>query len=157
AKGLVLSKASEIKNGKLTCWLASGKEVEAELLKIDKDTDLALVKVKARQLKPIQWAAQEVSVGQWVVTPGIADTPQAVGIISTPRRKILPKRAFIGVQLDLNANVAKIAQIMEGLGAEKAGLKAGDLILAVNGSPVKEGDELIKTLRNFREGQSVEL
>ena len=37
ASGLVLTKASEIKSGKLTCWLASGKEVEAQLLAFDDD------------------------------------------------------------------------------------------------------------------------
>jgi len=157
ATGLIVTKASEIKKGKLTCWLATGKEVPAELLQIDEENDLALVKVKAKGLKAIQWATEEPSIGQWVVTPGIAESPQAVGIISVRRRKILPKRALIGVQLDLKAGAAKIAQIVTGLGAEKAGLKPGDRILAVNGSPVVEGDELIKTLRNFREGQSVKL
>jgi len=46
---------------------------------------------------------------------------------------------------------------MEGFGADKAGLKAGDQILAVNGSAVKESEELVKALRNYREGQTVEL
>src|SRR5690242_6973861 len=30
--GLVLTKASELKKGKLTCWLANDKEVDAELI-----------------------------------------------------------------------------------------------------------------------------
>ena len=155
--GLALTKASEIKSGKLTCWLASGKEVGAELIRVDEANDLALIQVKAKGLKPIQWAAGPVSVGQWVVTPGVAQTPQAVGIISVPRRKILPKRAFIGVQLDFQAHGARIDKILEGLGAEKAGLKPGDRIMAVNGSVVNEADDLVKTLRTFREGQMVKL
>jgi len=157
ANGLAITKGSEMKKGKLTCWLASGKEVGAELIKTDEENDLALIKINAKGLKPIQWAAGAVSVGQWVVTPGIAETPQAVGIVSVPRRKILPKRALIGVQLDFKARGARIAQVLEGLGAEKAGLKAGDRILAVNGLEVSEGEELIKRLRNFREGQVVKL
>jgi serine protease Do len=157
ASGLAVTKASEIKEGKLTAWLAIGKEVEVQLIAKDEENDLALVKVNAKNLKPIQWATEEPSVGQWVVTPGIAETPQAVGIVSVPPRKIPPPRAFIGVVLDFKSPDAKIAQIMAGLGAEAAGLKPGDVVLKVNDTPVKEGQELVKTLRTFREGQSVKV
>jgi len=157
ASGLAVTKASEIKEGKLTAWLAIGKEVEVQLIAKDEENDLALVKVNAKNLKPIQWATDETSVGQWVVTPGIAETPQAVGIVSVPPRKIPPPRAFIGVVLDFKSPDAKIAQIMAGLGAEAAGLKPGDVVLKVNDSPVKERQELVKKLRTFREGQSVKL
>src|SRR3989475_4647435 len=157
ASGLAVTKASEIQDGKLTAWLAIGKEVEVQLIAKDEENDLALVKVNAKNLKPIQWATDETSVGQWVVTPGIAETPQAVGIVSVPPRKIPPPRAFIGVVLDFKSPEAKIAQIMAGLGAEAAGLKPGDVVVKVNDAPVKEGQELVKTLRTFREGQSVKV
>ena len=157
ASGLAVTKASEIHEGKLTAWLAVGNEVEVQLIAKDEENDLALVKVNAKNLKSIQWATEETSVGQWVVTPGIAETPQAVGIVSVPPRKIPPPRAFIGVVLDFKSPDAKIAQITAGLGAEAAGLKPGDVVLKVNDSPVKEGQELVKTLRTFREGQSVKL
>ena len=110
AAGFALTKASEIRKGKLTCWLPGGKEVDAELIATDEENDVALVKVHADGLKPIEWSSEEIFVGQWAVTPGIESTPQAVGIVSVPPRKILNKR-----------------------------------------------EELTKTLRNFREGQSVRL
>ena len=142
AGGLALTKGSEIRKGKLTCWLPGGKEVDAELIGIDEENDVALVKLRAEGLKPIEWSAEEVFVGQWAVTPGIEPTPQAVGIVSVPPRKILHKRALIGVQLDFNSSTARIAQIMAGLGAEKAGLKSGDVIVAVNNTPVKSPAQL---------------
>jgi serine protease Do len=157
ANGLALTKASEITDGKLTCWLPGGREVPAQIISVDAENDLALVRVKARGLRPIVWADNTVSVGQWAVTPGIEETPQAVGIVSVLPRKILHKRAIIGVRLDSNSNAAKIAEVFEGLGAQKAGLKPGDVIVALNGSPLKEGQELIKQLRKFREGQLVRL
>src|SRR5438046_10732466 len=80
ASGLAVTKASEIHEGKLTAWLAVGKEVEVQLIAKDEENDLALVNVNANNLKPIQWATDAPSVGQWVVTPGIAETPPAVGI-----------------------------------------------------------------------------
>ena len=132
ANGLALTKASELKKGKLTCWLATEKEVDAELIGIDEEEDVALVRVHAGGLKPIRWAAGEVAVGQWAITPGIAETPQAVGIISALPHRIRPPRALIGVQFDYGGSTPKIQNILPGLGAEKAGLKPGDLIVAVN-------------------------
>jgi len=157
ANGLAVTKGTEIKQGKLTGWLASGQQVNAQLIGVDEENDVALVKVEAKGLKPIRWAVEAVSVGQWVVTPGISEMPQAVGIVSVPTRRILPPRALIGVQLDQRSSAAKIERIMTGLGAEKAGLRAGDLILSVNGAPIQEGEALIARLREFRAGQRVEL
>ena len=67
--GLAITKASEIKEGKLRCTLANGQQADADLLAVDDENDVALVKVNAAGLKPIQWATGDVSVGQWVVTP----------------------------------------------------------------------------------------
>ena len=118
---------------------------------------MALVRVHARGLKPIQWAAGEVAVGQWAITPGIAETPQAVGIISALPRRIRPPRAFIGVQFDYGGSTPRIQNILTGLGAEKAGLKPGDIIMAVNGAAVTNREQVVETLREFREGQNIKL
>jgi serine protease Do len=59
--------------------------------------------------------------------------------------------------LDYEASSAKIREVMPGLGAEKAGLKPGDVLLQVNAQPVKNSKELTGTLRQFREGQTVTL
>jgi serine protease Do len=157
ASGLVLTKASEIQKSDLSCKLANGQRVAAHLQAMDEENDLALVKLSATGLKPIQWTSQLVEVGQWVVTPGIGSTPEAVGIISVPRRKIPPKRALIGVQLDFMAPVARIGNILPGMGAEKAGLKPGDVILAINTTTVTNSEQLVTRLGAFREGQTVQL
>ena len=155
--GLVLTKASELKKGKLTCWLAVEKEVEAEVIATDEDEDVALVRVHASGLKPIQWAAGEVSVGQWAITPGIAETPHAVGIISALPRRIRPPRALIGVQFDFSGSAPRIDELLPGLGAEKAGLKPGDVIVGVNHVTVTNREQVVEALREFREGQTVKL
>jgi serine protease Do len=154
ARGWVLTKASELKPGKLTCWLASEKEVEAEVLKVDEDFDLALIQCKARGLKPVQWANAPVVLGQWAVTPGIASTPQAVGVVSALSRRIRPQRSFIGVLFE-SANSLRIEELISGLGAEKAGLRTGDKVIAINGESVTRRDEIIDCLAKLREGQTV--
>lgn len=155
--GLVLTKASELKAGRLTCWLATEAEVGAEVLETDEDEDLALVRVNAPGLKPLKWAAEEVAIGQWAITPGIAETPHAVGIISALPRRIRPERAFIGVQFDFGTTVPQVGELMPGLGAEKAGLKRGDVIVAVNGQAVTNREQVVETIREFRAGQTVKV
>jgi serine protease Do len=153
--GLALTKASEIKKGKLTCWLATDQEVDANVLAVDVDEDVALVQVAARGLKPIRWDSSEVAIGQWAITPGIGETPHAVGIISALPRRIRPQRALIGVQFDFSTSIPKIDELLPGLGAEKAGLKPGDFIKAVNGNSVTNRFQIVEILRDFRAGQSV--
>ncbi|HOX56923.1 MAG TPA: PDZ domain-containing protein [Candidatus Paceibacterota bacterium] len=157
ANGLALTKASELKQGKLTCWLATEKEVGAEVIGIDEDEDVALVRVRARGLKPISWTEGAVAVGQWAITPGISETPHAAGIVSALPRRIRPPRALIGVQFDYGIVEPRIDLILPGLGAEKAGLQPADLILAINGMAVTNREQVVETLREFREGQTVRL
>jgi serine protease Do len=155
--GLALTKASELSAGKLTCWLATGEEVEAQLLAVDEDDDVALVRVKANGLKPIQWATEPVVEGQWVITPCLADTPLAVGIISTLPHRIRPQRAFIGVTFDVYATRPTVGFLEPGFGAEEAGVKPGDIVLAVDGTSVTNSDQVIDILREFRDGQAVHI
>jgi serine protease Do len=157
AGGLTLTKASELRAGKLTCWLASDKEVPAELLAVDEDEDVALVRVHAPGLKPVTWAAGEVSLGQWAITTGIADTPHAVGIISALPRRIRPRWAAIGVTFDRSTPLPRVAALMPGFNAEKVGVKPGDLLTAVNGAPVTNQEEVRRILREFGQGQTVKL
>lgn len=157
AEGLVATKASQVQDGKLTCWLAGGKEVNAELLVSDVRNDVALVRVQAQGLQPVRWVAERPSIGQWAVSPGIESLPQTAGIVSAAPRRIYPPRAFAGVELDSDETQARIARVMPGLGAEKAGIQAGDVIVAVQGATVKARTELSAKLRPFQEGQSVRL
>jgi serine protease Do len=155
--GMVLTKASELKPGKLTCWLANEQEVAATVVGVDEEQDVALVQVQARGLKPVQWVTNEVVIGQWAITPGIAATPQAVGIISALPRRIRPQRALIGVQFYVNTSIPKIQMILPGMGADKAGLKPDDVILAVDGAEVTNRLQVVETLREFRDGHTLKL
>lgn len=157
AKGLVVTKASELGQGALSCRLSSGNTVPARLLVVDEDNDLALVQVEADGLKPIVWADDESALGRWAITPGVESRPEAVGIISAAPRRILHKRAYIGVLPDYRASKARIQEVTPGMGADQAGLQPGDIILRVNGEPVENGEALVSILRTFREGQIVQL
>ncbi len=127
------------------------------MVQADEEEDVALVRVKAPGLTPLRWSEGEIYIGQWAVTPGIAATPQAVGIISALPRKIRPRRAFIGVRFDFNTTSPRIEELLPGLGAEKAGLQAGDVILAVNNHSMTNREQVVEALRDYRAGQNVKL
>jgi serine protease Do len=155
AEGWILSKASELTGGALTCLLPDGAEVAARVVTVDDRNDLALVRVEVDGLRPVAWAAAEAAVGQWAITPGLDSVPEAVGIVSAPPRRIQHRRALIGVELDPASSEARIRGLMPGLGAELAGLSRGDIVRAVNEVPVASREELVRLLREFREGQQV--
>jgi len=158
SNGLAVTKASELsRKGKLTCWTADDRHVDAEVIATDDEDDVALVRVQAGGLIPVEWSDDEVHVGQWAVTPGLAKTPQAVGIVSALPHKIRPQRAFIGVEFQFPGTTPKIGKLTPGLGAEKAGLQKGDLIVAVNGDQVTNRMQVVEALREFRQGQVVKL
>jgi serine protease Do len=156
--GLALTKASELTAGKLTCWLATGEKVEAQLLAVDTEDDVALVRVKASGLKPIQWATNQALEGQWVITPCLADTPLAVGIISTLPHRVRPQlRAFIGVVFNKFASRPTIEWVMHGFDAEKVGIKPGDIVVSVDGKSVTNSEQVQSILQDFRDGQMVRM
>jgi len=155
--GLAVTKASELKKGKLTCWLADDTEAAAERISTDEEDDVALVRVRAAGLVPIEWAADDVKIGQWAITPGIAATPHAVGIISALPRRIRPQRAVLGIVFDIHSSEPKVESVFSGLGAQKAGMQKGDLIVAVNNSSVSNRQQVVETVLEFRKGQTVKL
>lgn len=155
--GTTATKASQLKPGKLTCWLAGGREVEAEFLIADSKNDVALIRVKTTGLKPIRWASEKPSPGQWAVSAGIEESPQTIGVISAGPRRIFPPRAFAGVELDPGEAPVRIARVMAGLGAERAGLVSGDVLVAVQGVAIKDRADLTAKLRPFQEGQRVRI
>jgi serine protease Do len=154
--GLALTKASELKTGKLTCWLASEQEVPVEKLAVDDDEDLALVRVHSPGLKPIRWTDEQVTIGQWAITPGIAATPNAIGIISAIPRKIRGRQAYIGVRFEPTGST-KIDELLPGMGAEKAGMKPGDIIIGIESEVVTNREQVATRVRDFRDGQTVKL
>ena len=152
--GWIATKASELVVGKLTATLASDRTVDARVVATDEDNDLALVKIEANGLEPVNWRKDDSAPGEWVATQGLAAVPDAVGIISGIPRKILPARALIGVRFGLNEGEStRVDSLAPGSGAEQAGIRPGDVILSVNGQAMKTRTELVAAVREFPAGQ----
>lgn len=162
--GWILTKASTLR-GAAEVQLPDGQQVPARLVGVHEPYDLALLHVAAHGLQPIRWRpSKEIAVGSWVVSVGPEAVPVAVGVISVGTRKLPPARpkpspnsGYLGISLDTQAREARISEVLPGGGAAKAGLKANDIILAIAGKKVPDGDTLLRILNYLKPGEEVEL
>jgi len=167
ADGWILSKFSELKGKKIKCKLPGGKEVEAEMFGHDDPFDLVLLKVEAEDLKPIEWTDSKVSrLGHWVASVGPGQDPVAIGVVSVLARKVKGAKysapaggqgGFLGIALDQEFAGVKILEIVPNMPAAKAGFKADDLILSVDGKEVQDSEEFQALIGRHKAGESVTL
>lgn len=155
--GEILTKASELK-GELECRLMDGRRLKAEIIATDRESDLALIKIDAANLSPVDWdLGPRPEVGQWFVTPGLEELPLSVGIVSVAEQTIPPDKGVLGISVSSDEGAAKITKVFEQSGAAKAGLKVGDIVTRVADQSVKTGDALSARIRNLRPGDSLKL
>lgn len=103
------------------------------------------------------------SSGVGFATPSSSDARIAREIIATGQAH----NAYVGVSLDptvsggaaiaKNSSTAGASPIVPGSPAAKAGLEAGDLITAVNGTPVASVNQFVATIANYAPGDTVTL
>jgi serine protease Do len=83
-----------------------------------------------------------------------------------PEHKVIRGSIGISFQPSPSSAVARvygfksgviISAVGAGLPAAKAGLKAGDIITTINGQAVKDGDDLVARISEFKPGASVDL
>jgi serine protease Do len=176
--GYILTKASELRNGIISVRFADGTEYEAEIVGRHRGTDLAMLRVDVKGLKPVKFAdVTKTRVGHWLAAAGPSTEPVAIGILSAGLRKIPAddpfneesiivnhNRGYMGIRLedykDPNDKGGKsvgalITEVTRNTPASKAGLKIKDVIVAVNNTKVVGRASLQETLEYFRPGESV--
>lgn len=157
ADGYILTKASQLA-GPVTVRLHDGRELEARLVGVQMDNDLAMLKIEATGLPVIRWSdAAAPAVGQWLATPGLGDLPLSVGIVSTKPRTIPAERGILGIGLNDGENGPEISQVFPHSGADDAGLRAGDIILSVAGQAVANSRTLAESIQRRSPGESLRL
>src|SRR5207248_1319195 len=149
ADGWVLTKASLLPAGsKIVCKLPNDKNLEAKLVGVEEPHDLALLKVAANNLTPIEWkTSKEAMPGDWVASPGDNKEPAGIGVVSVAARSVSPRNypriiaadgGFLGITgaPEEDSDGVKIREIVPNSAAAKDGLKVDDLIIAINGKKV---------------------
>lgn len=168
ADGWILTKHSEVK-GTPICHLKDGREFEACVVSVDDRFDLALIKIECTGLKAVEWCESKCApVGNWVASAGPGNDPVAIGVVSVAARNVpvsktpvrptpSPTSGYLGVSLAIEADNARIEAVSPGSAAEKAGLKANDVVLAVGKQAIKDSNALIDTLQRHKAGEVVML
>lgn len=167
--GFILTKASELK-GAIWVRLPDGSEYEATTVAAHKDTDLALLKVDVKGLKAVKFAdTVKVPQGNWLAAAGPNSDPVSVGIVSVMTRKLTgrdtlitnPNRGYLGVfpsdekDDDGNPVGAKLTEVTPDGAAAKAGLKADDIIVEMNGKSITSQTSLRDFLESLRGGDVI--
>jgi serine protease Do len=160
--GLVVTKASQVidEEGKLRdviCELSDKRNFKPRLIGLEPQHDVALLKINARKLTVIKWstAAEGPSLGSWVITPGIRKTPVSIGVLSVGPTEI--KGGVLGILLGDDENSTAIIRVFNGSGGERAGLKAGDVVIKVNDKEMKDRQMLQDTVRSHLAGEEITL
>src|SRR5262245_15138981 len=166
--GYVLTKASEVKGGRLSVKTHDGRDLDATVTVTSDGFDLATLKVDGTGLEPIRWSStKECPVGNWIAIASPAGDPVAVGVVSTcprtppppygPPRVPSEQSGFLGVTLDQESAGATIGSVSAGSAAEKAGIQPKDTILRVDDNEIVNQESLINTLLGYKAGEKVKI
>ena len=167
ANGWILTKASELK-GKPVCKLKDGRELPAKVVGVLLSWDLAMLKIEARGLQPVEWReSKQVPVGNWLASVGLGEDPVAIGVVSVAARKSSAPagpggrpgaaRGYLGVTLDTTDEGLIITEVKSGTPAEKAGLRKDDLVLTLAGQATRDLDAFINLVQRHEPGEVVTL
>lgn len=163
-EGVLVTKATQLK-GKITVKLSDGRVLEAEKLGEDREADLAVLRVPAAGLKSALWREGVPEQGRLIAAVGEKGEPVTLGTVTSEPRKFnlvdrpagpaAGPRPFLGVGVEDVDNGAKLSNVSPGSPADKAGLKAGDIIRKVGGQAVKGLAGLRAALDKHKVGDKV--
>ncbi|HVJ46328.1 MAG TPA: PDZ domain-containing protein [Luteolibacter sp.] len=158
-EGHVLTKASEIAGvANLSVRIDQQTYADAKVINVDDTWDVALVKVEASGLIPVNYAStSNIPQGSWVVTNGATSLKARralVGIVSAKIRAIASGGG--NPAIDFKKDSLEIEDLADDAGAGAAGLKKGDVIVAVNGKRVSGFEEFSEILKQHKPGTTVQ-
>jgi len=67
------------------------------------------------------------------------------------------EHAYLGISIDATASTARVAAVKPSTPAQNAGLKAGDVVVEVNGKTIASGDDLTRAIDAHKPGEKITL
>jgi serine protease Do len=135
---------------------------EVKVISVDPLWDVALLKVEAQDLTPAEFAPDsKLEQGTWVVVNGATSRTKRrvlAGIISAKAREIpTAGGAGLGLVLEIIKDKLRVKEVSEESGAKVAGVRVGDLIVALDGRKVAKFEEIAEALKDKKVGDEVTL
>ena len=159
SNGLILTKASELRDKKsITCDFGSGFSLPAKIVRTNKQNDLALLQVAARDLTPVSWSSEQPLLGSFLLTSDENGRVVFMGSYSvTPRSTSVGERALLGVKPETTPGGVRVSEITSDTAAAKAGLENGDVITKFDGVVMRDMTDLVNQVRKHRPGDRVRI
>ncbi len=156
-EGWILSKASRLP-GVITCLLPDKRELESRIVGINREYDLALLKVDAKDLPALMLErTPSPKVGSWLATVGTKRGPQAVGVMSVGPRKIRHRAGTLGVRFYDHTEQPLVKLVFPDTGAEAAGLQSKDVLIGIDSQPTPTRQAFIQKIRQHSPGDWLKL
>lgn len=155
--GLIITKNDETTDGKVSVKVGK-KSHDAELIKRFPKRDLAVYRIGRDDLVPVEWVADNETspVGSVLTIPDSQGQPLGIGLVSVQTRT-MGKVGYLGVQMSDAEGGIRVERILPGGAAEKAGIKAGDLIIGLNGEKCDVPVDFSYRIRKLRAGDTIDL
>jgi len=165
--GYAVTKASEIEtvnNQMLNVLVEKGRMISAKVVHTWPKHDLALLKLEladdAEPMKVVKWkvGGKPLALGSLIAAAGSGPDPLAIGVVSVQARTLSGgNKGFLGIGTDVDPKGVKVARVLPGGNAGKAGMKVGDVITRVNEVVCDTPEKLIREVSGTAPGDSVEL
>ena len=160
---VILTKWSEIKkaSNRLVVMTSEGKAFAATIAGVYPDHDLALLDydVNDAELTPLDLSqAGPLTLGSFILMANPDGSVESLGVVSVESRSLRDMdKAYLGVMMDPVKEQEGIAlrEIMPGSAAAKAGLRAGDIILAVDQENLTGLMEMKTLLQRLQPGSEI--
>lgn len=159
--GYILTKASEL--GALddvTVTVDRERFSQPKLVAEDPAWDVALVKIDAQDLVPVSYiTGAEPEQGTWLVANGATTRSNRrvqVGVLAAKSREVSASGGTVlGVELEDDKDQLKVKEVTEGSGAQAGGLKAGDVIISLDGKEMKDRKAVSEMLGDKKVGDRI--
>ena len=129
--GRILTKASELE-GDVACRLFDGRILPANILKVSKQHDLALLKIDAKSLNKASWSLQQSIAPGTLLAALIPGKPAKTGVVSLAARLRPSVPGAIGVSWEDTEYGLVVVDDMKSQGYETS-LRKGDVVFHIEG------------------------
>jgi len=156
ADGWIVTKSSEIPEKPIEVRLHDGTKLPGQVKVRRPELDLALIKIEKEGLLAIQWTNDAtVPLGGWIASADSRSLPLALGVVSVEKRNIQQQRALLGIQLSSVHQGPLVENVVVGSGADKAGIRQGDIIVKIEGKDLQTRQEVLNLLMTLQAGKKI--
>jgi len=154
--GWIVTKSSQIPENSIEIRLHDGTKLPGTVKIRRPELDLALIKIDRAELPAIRWNNEaQVPLGGWIASADARSLPLALGVVSVEKRNIQKQRPLLGIQLSSFHQGPMVEDIVVGSGADRAGIRQGDIIIKIDGKEVQTRQEVLNLLMSFQAGRKI--